>query len=309
MTCPRKYFYKMMQNWTPREVSPHLLFGGWYATALEHYYKYVTEGKTSDEALEAVVKETLISTWTYRTEPSVEGDINYPHGVNIIKDKDGNRQGYPWVSSDGNKTRENLIRTIIWYVEEFKDDENTPVVILSDGKPAVEYSFRIELAPDIIYCGHLDRLVDYGGDNYIMDQKTTKSTISDYYFKQFNPDQQMSGYTFAGQIIFGIPVKGVIIDAAQIAIGFSRFTRSFTSRTNAQLEEWRLNTIHYLQFAQSCAEKGQDEKNFPMNLESCSNYGGCEYRDVCSKNPGIREQFLKGKFNQDTNMWDPLKQR
>jgi hypothetical protein len=47
---------------------------------------------------------------------------------------------------------------------------------------------------------------------------------------------------------------------------------------------------------------------FPLNPSSCSNYGGCEFRHICSKAPGIRENFLKGDFVQGKR-WDPLETR
>jgi len=283
-TCLRKYFYKIIQGWTPFDKSPHLLLGGWYATALEHYYKHKAAGYSHDEAQYLVVEEALESTW-------------------VRKDKDGNEVSYPWMSSDPLKSRENLIRTIVWYLEEFKED-TMEVVILPDGKPAVEYSFTIEFEKDILYCGHLDRLVNYNGDYYIQDQKTTKTTIGSYYFEQFNPDVQMSGYTYAGQIMFKLPIKGVVIDAVQIAVGFSRFTRGFTSRTNEQLEEWKESTVYWIRLAQEATRKNF----FPMNTTSCSDYGGCEFRTVCQKNEAVRQQFLKAKFHQQPS-WSPLDRR
>ena len=74
---------------------------------------------------------------------------------------------------------------------------------------------------DILYSGHIDRLVEYNDDLYIQDQKTTASTVGPYWFNKFAPDTQMTGYTYAGNVVFQMPVKGVIIDAAQVAITFS----------------------------------------------------------------------------------------
>ena len=38
-------------------------------------------------------------------------------------------------------------------------------------------------------CGHLDRVVTYGGQKFVMDQKTTGSTIGPYFFDGFKPDR------------------------------------------------------------------------------------------------------------------------
>lgn len=281
--CLRKYQYKMIEGWQPRRKSVHLIFGGWYATALEHFHKHVALGDSLDEALVKVVREALVSTWT------AEGS---------------------WQSDHNAKTRENLIRTIIWYVDHFADD---PVTVFKrpDGTPAVEYSFSFEAEaassgrPEgIVFSGHIDRLVEYGGSYYVMDQKTTGSTITPQYFDQFDPDSQMSLYTVAGKIIYDKPVRGVIIDAAQIAVGFSRFIRGFTFRDEAKLEEWWDSAMYHIKAARDATQSG----NFPMNPSSCGKYLGCEFRGVCSKSPHVREQFLLADFERGER-WDPLMRR
>jgi len=286
--CPRKYQYKMLEGWTRREKSVHLLFGGWYATALEHYYKHTALGLSSDEALLAVVTEALVSTWVYDTAE----DGKFIPGT-----------GAPWLSDHNTKTRENLIRTIVWYVDQFKD-EAIEVIKTSEGKPAVEYSFSLPVDNGIVLSGHIDRLVTYSGHPYVMDQKTTGTTITPYYFDQFNPDMQMSLYTFAGRMIYNMPVQGVIIDAAQIAVGFTRFARGFTFRSSQMLDEWYDETMALTQSIRSATFN----MNFPRNSTACGNYGGCEFRAICSRSPEVRKQFLKGDFIQG-KLWDPLEVR
>lgn len=281
--CPRKYYYQMIEGWQSASRSNvHLRFGSLYATALEHYYKHRALGLSSQEALEEVVLEALLDTWD-RTEENPEGS--------------------PWVSDHAAKTRENLIRTIIWYVDQF-ENEATEVVMLADGKPAVELSFSLEVDDGIVFCGHLDRLVTYAHDKYVMDQKTTGSTISNNYFDGYNPDIQFSMYTFAGQSVFHIPLRGVIIDAAQIAVGFSRFERGFTFRSASQLSEWYDEMLTLIETTQGYAR----ENHFPMNRSSCGNYGGCPFRKVCSRDPAVRPNFLAADFVKGPS-WDPLDRR
>src|SRR5438128_2303264 len=174
--CHYKYKLRILEGWVPKRKSVHLLFGGWYATALEHYYKWRAEGLSSNEALSKTVREALINTWEY--ELNEEG--NPISGT-----------GRPWTSDHATKTRENLIRTIVWYVDEF-ENESIEVVKLTDGKPAVEHTFALPVDNNVVLCGHIDRLVNYSGDKYVMDQKTTQNTITPYFFDQFTPDTQMS---------------------------------------------------------------------------------------------------------------------
>ena len=290
--CLRKYQLKNLMGWQPARLSVHLRFGQHYATALEHYFKKRwLEGMDHDDALVAVVHEALIDTWDYK------------------RDDDGNiipGSGWYWDSGDTKKNRATLIRTIVWYLDEFVMDGRDPtkVAIMQDGSPAVELSFELPVDNGISFCGHLDRLTLMDGAPYVMDQKTTGNTITPYYFDQFKPDDQMSMYTFAGTAMFETPVAGVIIDAAQIAVGFSAFERGFTHRTPDELDEWYDNTMHIIESAQRASREGF----FPMNATACNNFGGCQFRKVCSMSPQVRPNILAGDFKQEAR-WDPLQRR
>jgi hypothetical protein len=275
----------MIDGWTHQFKNVHLTFGGHYATALEHYHKHRALGLSIDDALIEIVTEAMVNTWE------------------IVGSRDGVPIGKPWDGMHTAKTRDNLIRSIVWYVDQF-GDEDIKTVMLPDGKAAVEYSFKLEVDDGFVLCGHLDRLCDYGGAYYIMDQKTTGTTITPAFFNQFMPDTQMSLYTFAGKAIFDLPIKGVIIDAAQIAVGFTRFERGFTFRTDSQLDEWYSDIMLDIHRAREATRNNE----FPMNPTACGNYGGCEFRQVCSRSPEIREQFLKADFVKRTP-WNPLEKR
>lgn len=295
-TCLRKYQYKMIDGWQPETLSVHLRFGQHYATALEHYHKHRAAGVDYEEAVYLVVKEALEATWDGR-ELEQEPEEGQPPPREI------SGTGAPWMSDHNTKTRENLIRTIVWYLEQFREDV-TKTLTLSDGTAAVEYSFALPVDNDLIFSGHIDRFVEYAGSPYVQDQKTTGSTITPRYFEGYSPNTQMSMYTFAGQIIYKSPVKGVMIDAAQIAVGFTRFERGFAFRTDDQLNEWYDNAMHHIE----AARKATVERHFPMNTSACGNYGGCEFRDICARSPSVRPQFLKAQYVQGER-WDPLKRR
>lgn len=277
-TCPRLYQYSMIEGWRANSDSVHLTFGIHYHRALENYDRLRAEGATHDEALCSVVHEALQATWT-------------PSG--------------PWHPDHNTKTRENLIRSIIWYCDHFAEDP-AQTVILHNGKPAVELSFKMELDygehlnQPYLLCGHLDRIVNFLDGVYVMDRKTTSTTVASNYFDGFSPDNQMSLYSLAAKVIYKTPVKGVIIDAAQIAVGFTRFSRGFTHRTEAQLEEWLHDTKYWFSIARSYATNG----HWPQNDKACHLYGGCVFRKVCSKSPEVRETFLESDFHHEP--WNPL---
>lgn len=284
--CPRKYQYTLIEGWQHKKTSHHLVFGIWYHSSLEKYDRARAKGASHDDALRQAVSTAL----------EISGTRN----------EDGTFS--PYISDDKNKTRETLVRTVIWYLEQFSSDP-AETIILDNGQPAVELSFRFDThysAPDgqnYILCGHLDRMVNFAGDAYVMDRKTTKGTISSNYFDQFHPDSQMSQYTVAGKVVYNLPVRGVIIDAAQIGVTFSRFERAFASRTQGELDEWMQDTFVWLRQNETFVEAD----HWPMNDKSCSKYGGCVFLNVCNKDPSVRKTFLEADFVK--RIWDPLQVR
>lgn len=304
MACPRKYYYTLILGIKPKEQSVHLLFGGIYASALEQFYKLRAEGKSIEEATLSVVRMAMIESWYYEYEVNEEGQKVFKY------DGEGNRIGRPASFDDPKKTRVALIRTIIWYIEQFaiESPDGLQTYIMQNGKPAVELSFSLEFDKDLVYCGHLDRVVSMGDNLYVMDQKTTGGTVGPYYFSGYDMSNQMSGYALAGQIVLKSPISGVIIDAAQIAVNFTRFERGITPRSKQRLDEWYHNTVDFISnFQNLSAYAGKDESKWPMNTTACGNYGGCPFRILCSRSPGVRANFMQTDFTQ--HFWNPIERR
>jgi hypothetical protein len=156
--------------------------------------------------------------------------------------------------------------------------------------------------------GHLDRVVSFNDQLLVMDRKTTTTTLGAYYFNQYEPNNQMTLYTLAGKIILDAPIRGVIIDAAQIMLEKPHaFARSFTYRTPDQLEEWLDDLRSLLTVNEAYAEAD----HWPMNDTACDKFGGCRFRSICTKSPSVRERFLASDFTklEVSDRWNPLKAR
>jgi len=282
--CPRKYFYSIVMGFQPKQQSIHLAFGLAVHGGLEHYDRERAKGVAHEEAVHSAVKHSLEITWDRgRSAPAFGGDPN--------------------------KNRLTLIRTIVWYLDQFGESDPLQTLILANGQPAVELSFRFPIgrnAPDnsdYQFCGHLDRIASLNGSNYIVDRKTTKHTLDARFFSQFTPGNQFSMYCLAGQIAFGTDIKGLIVDGAQVAVGFTRFERALVPRDAAGLDEWFGETGFWIGQMESCAAEGR----WPMNDKSCDQYGGCEFRSVCSRPPNARARWLELDFAK--RVWDPLRIR
>ena len=280
--CPRKYQLNIVLGLVPRETSVHLTFGLHYHGILERYDHAKSRGQSHAQAVTTAVRYGLKVTW----------------------DK---AKGRPWISDDPNKNRFTLIRSVVWYLEQFAEDP-VETIILDNGKPAVELSFRMELGytsftgEPYLLSGHIDRLGVFNDQVWILDRKTSKSTLGSDFFEKYNPDNQFSIYTLATQVVYKKPAVGLIVDAVQVAVGFSRFARGLVHRTPAMLEEFHKDIGLWIKQAETYAEMGY----WPMNDKSCNNYGGCPYRHVCSKDPRTRTQWMNSLA---VRLWDPLSTR
>ncbi len=207
------------------------------------------------------------------------------------------------------------------YLDEFRDDP-CKTLILEGGKPAVELSFKFQLdwgpcektdpmlAAGQMYllCGHLDRVVTFADSIFVVDHKTTTTTPTDYYFAQFSPNNQMTLYTFAGKVILDTVVSGVIVEAAQVTNEKPmKFERRPTYRSDEMIDEWLDDLEYHLANAEAFAEANY----WPMNDTACGMYGGCRFREVCSRPAAVRERFLKSDFIQlpENERWNPLQPR
>jgi hypothetical protein len=287
-TCARLYQYVMIDGYVPQSGSEnvHLRFGGEFHKAVEEFEHHRASGAGFEPALEATVHSLLIRIADWE-----------PEGAESVLDY---------------KNKDSLVATVIWYLDYYRDSH--PTFILDNGRPAVELSFQFALdygpaeGYDFTLCGHLDQVIDFNDELFVLDHKTTKTTPGSYYFDNYNPNNQMSLYTIAGEIILGSPIKGVIIDVVQLMKKEpNRFVRGFTFRTKDQNQEWLDNLASWFTLAQYYAE----QDFWPMNDTACDKFGGCRFREVCSKSPQVRDIYLRSNYKKLPleERWNPLKPR
>jgi hypothetical protein len=282
-TCKQYYKYVIIDGYASKRENVHFVFGIGFHSALELYDRHRAKGKSHSQALNLAVHFTIQYTWDFSRKR-------------------------PWISDEPTKTRETLIRAVIWYLIQFEDDP-LETMILDNGEPAVELTFHynshlISITDEpYIFCGHLDRVVNWNSKPWIVDRKTTKKSLLkdvEKFFATFKPDDQMSGYFFGGKVIFDTPIEGIIIDGAQTAVTFTKFQRGFTTRDASELNEWYVDVSYMLKEAEQCATT----QYYPKNDKACGNYGGCPFRIVCSEPPAMRQELLDAFYIR--RVWDPL---
>lgn len=276
--CGQLYKYIMIDGWQSKEENIHLRWGGEMHTAFHNYELLRADGIEHDEAVFHVVREVL-----YATE-----DWNPEHKY---------------------KNKAFLLRSVIRRLDKYKEDAAVTLK-LANGKPASEVGFRFELdygpvdGIKYVICGILDRVVDYQQEVFFQDYKSTTTTPSDWYWNQFHPHNQMSLYTLACEIVFNTTIKGGVIESGQILMDDTRFTRHVVYRTKGELEEWLVDLKYWLAQTVEWAKTG----HYPKNDTACEKYGGCKFREICNKDPAVREKFLRSSFIKG-EPWNPLKPR
>jgi hypothetical protein len=279
-TCPRKYHFHMIQGWTYKVMPPPLAFGIYIHRLFQTWHQLLASDMDKTECLLRCVK--------------LAGLL----GEKLPK-------------GDTARQKEQLVRAFVWYVEQFWDDP-AKTVILSDGTPAVEYSFTLPFfehnGEQVFLCGHIDRYAEWQGKVMACDYKSTKYGLDRRFFDKFKPNGQFATYASVSHIIAAethdLPsADGLMLDAVQLGVNFNRYQRQVIPFSLEEVDEHIKGMTFWITRAREASEEGY----FPANEESCGNYGGCEFREICSKAPARRQDYLRGHFVK--KVWDPLRSR
>lgn len=262
--CPRYYQYNVLQGWRPRETVENLAFGTALHGGVETYDAAIFSGVKHADATNLAVAEAI-------------------------------KLGEPLkTSKDTGRTLETLTRAVVWYAEQFRDD-NVRTAVTPDGKPALEIRFEVPI-PGTAYrfSGRIDKLATINNELYVVERKTTDAALSDWYFDRYSPNTQVSAYVWALSEFLGVPINGVMIEAFQTGVSFTRIQRGIAHRTRDQIAEFVKNTATLINHAEEYHNTGF----FPMNESACMIYGGCKFRPVCERPEQVRPEWLKSDFEQ-----------
>ena len=261
LTCPRKFYYTNILGYRKKSPARALEWGIAAHKCLEIFDKAMALEEPLEQARHKAVSYAMTEAAKKLNECPVP---------------------------DTARTPETLTRAVIEYINHYQNDPAKTHIIT--GVPAVEQSFQFSLGittpggEDYTYCGHLDKLVNFSGELWVLDRKTTKTVLSENYFKAFQPDTQMTGYVLGGKIALQQEVVGVLIDGIQTLVKSTRFARHTTYRTERQLDEFMSNLGQVIKKMELDAEA----ESFPMNTEACHHYGGCPFRTACAADPSVR---------------------
>lgn len=269
--CARKYYYSVILRRVGAEANVHLVFGGLVHEGLAWYELERARGKQHDEAVKATIYRMARRTWNARL-------------------------ARPWHSVSTSKNRDGLLRTLVWYLDHYSKVEGIKTTVMAAGGPAVEIKCEMDsgfvspITGDRVYfVATLDKIVRFNDNKYVLDTKTTGRGVGAYHTAQFTPNNQFTMYTLVAQTVLDEPIAGIILDGVEVGVGYSGFARSIVKRMDDELQEWLKGAHVTLEAMGQCAEVDF----WPMNDTACY---GCEYREICSLPPSLREDTLKRLF-------------
>lgn len=289
-SCHYKFYLSTIRKLKRTDTTnTHLHFGGCLALGLEVFRKSFYTPDTEhcgnyDAAMKAAVGEMIVAWGNY--VPS----NNEP------------------VSAQA-KTLENCILALDYYFKEYPPHDDIIRPKMVESKPAVEFTFAVPIPelehPEggpILYTGRFDMLGEYGGSDWIDDEKTTYQ-LGQSWAAQWKRSGQITGYVWAAKT-FGYNIQGAFIRGLGIQKSGIKHMAVIEHRPKWMIDEW----LDILQTKLSVAldmwhrDDGTGKVWTRSVGNACSEYAGCAYLDPCTwEDP---EPVLETGYTLNT--WDPL---
>lgn len=270
-TCPAKYKRRIVQGWKPKKQSGALGFGQLLHLGIETWYR--------THSLEASIT-SIVENW-----PS-----NHPE--------------------DDWRDMQKCISVMEEYVREYPS-ELWKVVGIETETPMLEVSFTLPLVDEfgqqlytydgyaIQYGGIFDMLINFNGQMYVMDHKTT-TRLGQYYFSQYKPNNQITGYLWGASQLTSQRIGGAFINAIGLyKKSATKFQRHLTMRQADDFKNW-VRSVHH---ACNLIRVAHNSEQFPQFTSACTLYGRCEFHDVHVMSDNTQqERYLELMY--DRERWD-----
>lgn len=275
MRCRRLYDYTMRQHRRRMGAPPPALaFGSAWHVAMEYHYR-------TDGDLGIVVSE-VVKRWEQHSRPNDHRTLD-----RILLDYERYVKLYGSPSHEAKRGQ--------------------GITLERAGQKMLEISIELPIpGARHPYTGKIDRIVELDGAYYIDDHKTT-TMLRDDYFQQFEMSNQMIGYAALAELLSGIPIRGVRINAlicSKVNTKFERFTITYPPE---RIREWyEVLDAHMadIERAERATLDG-DPLAFPANFNACAHkYGMCQFVSICTLAPKRRQYALEQDF--PVNPWNPL---
>jgi PD-(D/E)XK nuclease superfamily len=277
--CPAKFKLQRVDMWAPRIPSTHLHAGGSFAKGLEVARRYFYEQGYSAEDAEAKGIEALLEFY-------------------------GNHQPSSFGTA-ANKTAARMAGALEYYFASYPlNHQSAYPITLPGGKKGIEFSFLHPLPiahPDtgepLQICGRADGIFHFAGGTYIFDEKTA-SQLGATWAKQWKLRAQFSGYCWAAQQA-GIKVDGVVTRGIAIYKSDYGTLEDISFRSPYMISTWYNEFLNWVDRMVWCYQNNKWDHNFD---HACSDFGGCQFQDICDAEDPI--PWLER--SHERRQWDPV---
>lgn len=277
--CKRKYYLTKELGLIPGRGSSALRYGSTWHGFIEGFYSHVKEhGWAGDGKAIRQAGEYGAAIWNHETKAF----------------------GQTFDETDY-RTLENCAISFLEYCSEFQHDYNMLKVIETEQMfchPIELTRGEARLFPelaylDLFFTGRLDVQVELSGMPWILEAKSTGQSIS-VQANRLHRSPQIVGYSYAGKHALDFPAEGCMVALHQLSSrrkkdgGWGTMTRAYQRIphifTDEDLDAWRLS---YLSTASELVRQ-QEMDVWPMQFDSCYQFGRCQFGNICEKNQPLK---------------------
>ena len=294
-TCARKSQYLLYDGWHGKTEADSLLYGRAMHKALEIFYEVDSKHRELPQNF-----DRLAPCLTAETEPDEKHFIW--DAMKAFVQVGDSLKNLP-------ETDKRSLTSGIWvlshYIKTYLHDGYS--VYRDEKGPFLERKFTIDYGEFSGISVHLFGTIDFAfqsevnGTVLIGDHKTT-SMMGNPFLTRIKPNHQYTGYLIGAKQAFGLDgeqflINGIGVKAKPVTSrgGPPTFTRQVTRRNETDFKEFRdvvAEAVHsYLRW--------KSLMTWPLGpVDACSNYGGCQYLDVCAAPNQLRNNILESKFER-----------
>lgn len=191
-----------------------------------------------------------------------------------------------------------LIRSLVWYHEQFKNDPFQTAVDLND-EALLEKRFEVPYPTreDRRISGRIDRIVVEEDELIVVDRKFTTKPLNSWYFAQYEPSLQLSLYVWALRDVLKLPINRAMIEAHQVGVTFARCERRLFSIDEARTAELEKELPRMI----TAIDRAHETGFWDRDLRMCGLYGGCGYSVVCNSTSRTEQATLEEYFKKENN--------
>lgn len=292
-TCKRKYYWQHVQGLQSNYGSSAIRYGVCWHGMMEGYYSYIAENGWSNKerAIHAALQLGR-EKWDKETEKK-----------NFLPDY---------------RTFDSCCKAFMHYLSFYSKDEEFLKIVATETRfrcgifPASyqEENLLKDIQEGLIFTGRLDLQIEMNLSNWILDFKTTGQSLS-VQGARLNKSGQLMGYSYAGKEVLDFRAEGCLVSLAYVSAYKSKktgeygdvstdFARIPQIYSEKDLDNWKASFIDTAWGIRRC----ENENWWPVNYDSCYQYGACGYTRLCNQN-SFPDVITEGYH---VDHWDVMKE-